>query len=247
MRLLPVAVNYAPRPEQESISICPPYGALAAETCRPSSTRCAGRWWLGDPKTASSHRADLTAPTIDVLRSHRARSAERLLAVGHALSEDDLVFCDDAGQPLWGRHITTRQLKPLLRDAGLPPIRFHDLRHTFATLQLAAGTNPKIVSEVLGHKEVAITLDRYSHALLTLQAKAMARLDTVLGRASRRRVARDTDAMKDGESRPHKGPDKGPNRRAAASKRPDLNSDRAEDDEFGTAYRNRGEPPVESD
>jgi integrase len=103
----------------------------------------------------------LTAPTVDLLRAHRARSAERMLALGHALSDDDLVFCDDAGLPLWGRHVTTRQLKPLLRDAGLPPIRFHDLRHTFATLQLAAGTNPKIVSEVLGHKEVAITLDRY--------------------------------------------------------------------------------------
>jgi Phage integrase family len=95
-----------------------------------------------------------------------------MLAVGHALTDDDLVFCDDAGQPLWGRHVTTRQLKPLLRDAGLPPIRFHDLRHTFATLQLAAGTNPKLVSEVLGRKEVAITLDRYSHALPTLQARA---------------------------------------------------------------------------
>lgn len=66
--------------------------------------------------------------------------------------------------------------------ACLPPIRFHDLRHTFATLQLAAGTNRKIVSEVLGHKEVAITLDRYSHALPTLHTKAMARLDAILGR-----------------------------------------------------------------
>ncbi|MGH2601097.1 MAG: hypothetical protein ACRDJ9_17135, partial [Dehalococcoidia bacterium] len=93
-----------------------------------------------------------------------------------------------------------------------------------ATLQLAAGTNPKIVSEVLGHKEVAIILDRYSHALPTLQAKAMARLDTVLGRAPRRRVARDIDALEAGASRP----DKGPNRRAAGVKKPDLSSDRAE-------------------
>ncbi len=76
----------------------------------------------------------------------------------------------------------TFSLKALLRRAGLPLIRFHDLRHTFATLQLAAGTNPKIVSEVLGHKEVAITLDRYSHALPTLQTQAMARLDAILGR-----------------------------------------------------------------
>ncbi|HUH03805.1 MAG TPA: site-specific integrase, partial [Kofleriaceae bacterium] len=198
---------------------------------RHTLVRLAGRWWLDDPKTASSQRAvDLTPPTIDLLRAQRARNAERMLAVGHALTDDDLVFCDDAGQPLWGRHVTTRQLKPLLRNAGLPPIRFHDLRHTFATLQLAAGTNPKIVSEVLGHKEVAITLDRYSHALPTLQAKAMARLDTVLGRAPRRRLARGTDAADAGGSPRDKGPDKGPNRRAAGAKEPDLNSDRAENE-----------------
>lgn len=86
------------------------------------------------------------------------------------MPEEDLVFCDAVGEPLWGRHLTTISLKALLRRAGLPAIRFHDVRHTFATLQLAAGTNPKTVSEVLGHKEVAITLDRYSHALLTLHA-----------------------------------------------------------------------------
>jgi hypothetical protein len=113
--------------------------------------------------------------------------------------------------------------------------------------QLAAGTNPKIVSEVLGHKEVAITLDRYSHALPTLQAKAMARLDTVLGRAPRRWPARTPRAAATGEPGPHKGPDKGPNRGAAGTKRPDPSVDRAENDEMGTAYRNRGEPPVESD
>jgi hypothetical protein len=65
--------------------------------------------------------------------------------------------------------------------AGLPPIGFHDLRHTFATLQLAPGTNRRIASEVLGHQEVAITLDRNSRALPTLHTKAMARLDAIKG------------------------------------------------------------------
>ena len=117
--------------------------------------RMHGRWWLGDPKTAKSERAvALTDPTIDLLRAHRAHQAERLLAIGHRVTDDDFVFCDDAGEPLWGRHVTTREFGPLLRQAELPPIRFHDLRHTFATLQLAAGTNPKVVSEVLGHKDV---------------------------------------------------------------------------------------------
>jgi Phage integrase family len=179
--------------------------------------------------------------THGLLRMHRARTAERMLAVGHALTDDDLVFCDDAGQPLWGRHVTTRQLKPLLRDAGLPAIRFHDLRHTFATLQLAAGTNPKIVSEVLEHKEVTITLDRYSHALPTLQARAMVRLDSVLGRAPRRRSARSADAVEAGGFGPDKGPDKGPNRPAAGAEEPDPSVDRAQSGEIGTAYRIPGE------
>ena len=111
-----------------------------------------------------------------------ARQDEQRRALGRRPTDDDLVFCDSSGEPLWGRHVTTLQLKGLLRQADLPQIRFH-LRHTFATLQLTAGTNPKIVAEVLGHTEVAITLDRYSHSLPTLHAEAMGRLDAVLGRS----------------------------------------------------------------
>ncbi len=192
--------------------------------------RLDGRWWLGEPKTPKSRRAiDLTGPTLDLLRTHRARQAERLLAMGHALTDDDLIFCDATGEPLWGRHVTTLQLKALLRRAGLPPIRFHDLRHTFATLQLAAGTNPKIVSEVLGHKEIAITLDRYSHALPTMQATAMARLDAILGRGDD--VAPSSAA--------DKGSNKGSPTPVEASERPDPNVDRAGNGEIGTAYRIR--------
>ncbi len=224
--------------------------------------RLHGRWWLGDPKTAKSERSvTLTDPTIDLLRAHRAHQAERLLAIGHRLTDDDFLFSDDAGDPLWGRHVTTREFGPLLRQAELPPIRFHDLRHTFATLQLAAGTNPKIVSEVLGHKDVAITLDRYSHALPTMQTEAMARLDALLGRSpldaaddALGEAPQEPELWLDQESgaaaiRPvggHKGSDKGPNkgphggRRAA--KRPDPSSDQAENGGFGTAYRMRGIP-----
>ena len=72
----------------------------------------------------------------------------------------------------------------LLRKTGLPAIRFHDLRHTYATLQLAAGTNPKLVAEVLGHKDVGITLDRYSHSQPTMHREAAERLDAMLGRSS---------------------------------------------------------------
>jgi hypothetical protein len=132
--------------------------------------------------------------------------------------------------------VVTLQLKSLLRRAELPPIRFHELRHTFATLHLAAGTNPKIVSEVLGHREVAITLDRYCHALPTLQAKAMGCLDAVLRR---------TPANKGARQAPGQGSastlwlDKGPSRTSRAAKRPDPSVDQADEGEIGTAYRNR--------
>ena len=117
---------------------------------------------------------------------------------------------------------TERRLRPLLRREGLPPIRFHDLRHTAATLMLIAGVNPKIVSEMLGHTSVAITLDRYSHVMPTMQAETVRRLDGVLSRKLRvRRIPR-------------------------PRKSPDSRSESGLDGEIGTAYRNRGEPPVES-
>jgi hypothetical protein len=142
-------------------------------------------------------------------------------------------------------------LQAVLRAAGLPAIRFHDLRHTFATLQLTAGTNPKIVSEVLGHKEVAITLDRYSHALPTLGAEAMDRLDAVLGRSpldapdEGPTEAASAELWVDEEpaawsltgSDGDKGHDMGPNAARRTRKTPDPNSDRARNGEIGTAYR----------
>ena len=79
-----------------------------------------------------------------------------------------MVFTDEFGEPLTGSRITERRLRPLLPREGLPPVRFHDLRHTAATLMLTAGVNPKVVSEMLGHTSVAITLDRYSHVIPTI-------------------------------------------------------------------------------
>jgi len=110
-----------------------------------------GRGWLGGPKTAKSRRAiDLTTPTFEVLRIHHAPLGRA--TAGHGAGPDrrrpDLLR--RRRRAIGGRHITTLQLKALLRRAELPPIRFHDLRHSFPTLQLAAGT-PKIVSEVLRH------------------------------------------------------------------------------------------------
>ena len=90
------------------------------------------------------------------------------------------VFCDTAGGPLRRSHFHERTFKPLLVEAGLPPIRFHDLRHTSATLLLSAGVHPKVLQERLGHSQISVTLDTYSHVLPTLQPEAADKLDAVL-------------------------------------------------------------------
>lgn len=94
----------------------------------------------------------------------------------------DLVFPNSVGKPLDGTNLLRYQFRPLLTRAGLPPLRLHDLRHTAATLLLGRGINPKIVSELLGHASVAITLDLYSHVLPHMQQSAAAEMDAALAR-----------------------------------------------------------------
>ena len=77
-------------------------------------------------------------------------------------------------------YITTHRFKPLLKRAELPQIRFHDLRHTCATLLLLKNVNPKIVSETLGHSSIAITLDTYSHVLPNMQNEAASAMEGAL-------------------------------------------------------------------
>ena len=71
----------------------------------------------------------------------------------------------------------------LVRRAGLPHIRFHDLRHAHATLMLLKGVHPKVVSERLGHASIGITLDTYSHVLPSMQTEAAAAVDELFGSA----------------------------------------------------------------
>ena len=101
--------------------------------------------------------------TVYALRAHRRRQALERKAAGPAWSDEhDLVFRHDLGDvinPDWFSREFARQVKA----SGLPKIRFHDLRHSYATLALKAGVHPKVVSERLGHATVGITLDLYSH------------------------------------------------------------------------------------
>ena len=82
------------------------------------------------------------------------------------------------------RNLLRRQFAALLKRAGLPPMRFHDLRHTAATLLMSRGVHPKVVSEILGHSGVGITLDRYSHVSETMQSAAALVMSTLLGQAT---------------------------------------------------------------
>ena len=90
-----------------------------------------------------------------------------------------------SGRPIPAGHILRRSFEPLLKTAGLPRIRFHDLRHTSATLLLGQGVHAKIVSEMLGHTKISTTLDLYSHVTPTMQRQAVDAFDVILGSPAR--------------------------------------------------------------
>jgi integrase len=139
-----------------------------------------GEWVWRQPKTRRSRRQiALAAPLVETLRLHRERQAVDRLHVGSAWRDCDLVFCTRAGGPLIARNLV-RSFMALLDKAAVPQIRFHDLRHTCATLLLSARVNPKVVSEMLGHASVSITLDIYSHVILDMQQDAAAVMAALL-------------------------------------------------------------------
>jgi integrase len=142
---------------------------------RHTLTELSGQLFLTEPKTAKGRRCiNLPAIAVEALEKHR----ELMQAEGHA--DVSWVFCDTQGGPLRRSHFHARTFKPLLQAAGLPSIRFHDLRHTSATLLLSAGVHPKVVQERLGHAQISVTLDIYSHVLPTLQLEAADKLDAAM-------------------------------------------------------------------
>jgi integrase len=137
---------------------------------------------IAEPKTKRSRRkVALTARAVDALRRHRTLQLEERLKLGAAWNEQDIVFPNMVGNPMECIDLRRRYFRPLIQRAGLPPIRFHDLRHTAATLMLRQGTHPKVVAEMLGHAQISTTLDVYSHVLPDMQAEATAALDRLLG------------------------------------------------------------------
>jgi integrase len=137
---------------------------------------------ITDLKSARSRRT-IALPTfaITALRSHRTRQLEARLAAGGRWQDRGFLLASAIGTPLEPRNVT-RQFKSLLTAAKLPDMRRHDLRHSCATLLLAQGVNPRVVMETLGHSQVSLTLNTYSHVLPALQHDAAARMNAVLKR-----------------------------------------------------------------
>lgn len=123
-------------------------------------------------KTEKSRRPiTLPSTALEVLEMHLDRI------------QDGLIFTAPSGQPIWAANVY-RHFKKTIRNLELPEIRFHDLRHAHATLLLQAGVNPKVVQERLGHSQISLTLDTYSHVVPSLQEEAAAKIEGLLAEPS---------------------------------------------------------------
>ena len=133
-----------------------------------------------EPKTAHSRRRVAMTPKLALfLREYRIEREVISRELGEELALDSLVFAYADGRPL-DPSILSHDFTRIARQAGLENVRFHDLRHTFASLMLLRGAKPKVISEALGHSSVAFTMDVYSHIIEGMQSEAMALLDGVL-------------------------------------------------------------------
>jgi len=117
---------------------------------------------------------------VKAVRRHLERQLEEIEERGDLYKDQDLVFTTGTGTPINPSNLRQRSLVPLLKKAGLPHIRFHDLRHTCATLLFGKGVHPKFVQELLGHATIAITLDTYNHVMPGMGNHTAAAMEDVL-------------------------------------------------------------------
>jgi integrase len=135
---------------------------------------------LNEPKSSSGRRLVVLGPaTLDKLRDHKRQQWREKIVAGDRWRENDLIFPSTIGTPMGPRNMV-REFKESLQRARLPNIRFHDLRHTAATLMLQEGIHPKVIQERLGHSQISITMDTYSHVLPAMQEEAAQKLDDLL-------------------------------------------------------------------
>lgn len=135
-----------------------------------------------EPKTAKGKRQISIPPFIlDMLRVHQDQQTALRMAAGEKWQDRGMVFCTDTGGYFEGQRVH-KPFKQLLAAAGLPDIRFHDLRHSAATLLLAMKEHPKVVQELLGHSSITTTLMTYSHVLPIMHEEAMRKMGDMFKR-----------------------------------------------------------------
>jgi integrase len=155
----------------------------ATVTVRHALQRVDGRLEFVEPKSVTSRRVvALPSFVLDALRIHRTRQLEDRLLAGSRWHDDarGLVFTTTVGTPMDGIAVT-RRYQAVLAAAGLPRQRFHDLRHACASLLLAQGVAPRVVMETLGHSQISLTLNTYSHVIPALGRAAAEQMDALLG------------------------------------------------------------------
>jgi integrase len=133
-----------------------------------------------EPKTEHSRRRVAMTPKLALfLKEYRAERESLYWQLGKPLTLDSLVFTSVEGKPI-DPGVLSHSFSRMAGQAGLENVRFHDLRHTFASLMLLRGAKARVISEALGHSSVAFTMDTYSHIIEGMQEDAMALLDEVL-------------------------------------------------------------------
>lgn len=138
---------------------------------------------FGPPKTGRPRTVHLSGKTLALLKRLKAHQATIKLEAGTAYRDFGLIFAYERppfGVPLSHNNIGQREFARLIAAAKVPSIRFHDLRHTAATLMLKSGVAVKVVSERLGHKDTGITQDIYAHVLPVMEQEAAAKMEAVL-------------------------------------------------------------------
>ena len=145
-----------------------------------------GETRLVEPKTARSRRTlALPASIVRSLKEHRERQRAEREAAGDKWTETGLVFTTPTGKPIDATRVS-KDFHRHLDRAGLDQRRFHDLRHSCATLLLVQGVSPRVVMEVLGHSQISLTMNTYTHVLPELRRQAADRMDELLDRSSDR-------------------------------------------------------------
>jgi integrase len=136
--------------------------------------------FFAEPKTAAGRRTIVLGKSmVKKLREHLGNQDQDRQQAGEKWQENGLIFPTTIGTPMAARNMY-EDFRKLLKRIGLPVIRFHDLRHTAATLMLQQGIHPKIVQERLGHADISMTLNIYSHVLPSMQEEAAEKLDELL-------------------------------------------------------------------